>query len=186
MLAQLEFSTRSHHMTADSGRMALLAGPVTRERYEDYLSRLYAFEAPVEARWQRTSGLCSIVDVSSRLRTGFLFSDLTALALRPETVQPASFVGVEQALGWMYVVERGRRMNGLLQRHLTRRLPAVLAIAGNYLAASSPVGTRWQQFGEALDRFAVNHVIAEQIINAAHRAFRSIRTPPRFTGAHAA
>ena len=31
---------------------------------------------------------------------------------------------------------------------------------------------RAQQFGDALDRFANNHVIVEQILNAAHRAFR--------------
>jgi heme oxygenase len=81
----------------------------------------------------------------------------------------------------MYVVERGRRMNALLYRHLLRRLPQEMTIAGNYLNASSPCGTRWQQFGEALDRFADNHVIVEQIVNAAQRAFRSQRTSPRFT-----
>jgi len=58
---------------------------------------------------------------------------------------------------------------------------------GNYLNASSPCGPRWQQFGEALDRFATHHVIVEQIINAAMRAFRSIRSAPRLpTPAHAA
>jgi len=173
-------------MAADAGRIALLSGPVNRERYEDYLSRLYAFEAPVEARWQRTVGLGSAVDLPLRLRIGFLASDLAALSLRPEVAQPASFVGVEQALGWMYCVERGRRMNGMLLRHLMRRMPRVLTIAGNYLNASSSVGSRWQHLGEALDRFATNHVIADQIINAAQRAFRSIRTPPRFTGVRAA
>jgi heme oxygenase len=181
MLAQLDFATRQHHMGADAGRIALLAGPLTRERYEEYLSRTFAFEAPIELRWQRTEGLESVVDLRPSLRVGFLISDLAALNLRPDIAQPASFVGVEQALGWMYVVERGRRMNGLLHRHLIRRLPQVIAIAGNYLNASSPCGSRWQQFGDSLDRFATNHVIVEQIINAAHRAFRTIRLPPRFT-----
>ena len=86
-----------------------------------------------------------------------------------------SFVGTEQALGWMYVVERGRRMNGMLQRHLLRRIPAVMTIAGNYLAASSPIGMRWQQLGITLDQVARNGAIAEQIINAANRAFRYLR-----------
>lgn len=179
MLAQLDFATRSHHMTADAGRIALLGGAITRERYEEYLARLYSFEAPVEARWLKVEGLESIVDVKPRIRTGFLISDLAALGLRPDVANAASFVGVDQALGWMYVVERGRRMNGLLHQHLTRRMPQVLTIAGNYLNASSPCGTRWQQFGESLDRFANNHVIVDQIINAAHRAFRSIRAPVR-------
>jgi len=181
MLAQLDYATRAHHMAADAGRISLLSGTITRERYEDYLSRIYSFEAPIEARWQKTIGLDSIVELGPRLRTGFLLSDLNAMTLRPEVQAPAPFVGVEQALGWMYAVERGRRMNALLHRHLTRRLPQTMTIAGNYLHASSPCGTRWQQFGEALDRFATNHVIVDQVVNAARRAFRSQKVPPRFT-----
>lgn len=174
-------------MHADAGRLALLSGAITRERYEDYLSRVYAFEAPIEARWLRTEGLDSVVDLKSSLRAGFLVSDLVTLGVRPtELATTPSFVGVEQALGWMYVVERGRRMNGLLYRHLARRLPEEILIAGNYLNASSPCGTRWQQFGVALDRFAGNHVIVDQIINAANRAFRSIQAPRIGSGAHAA
>jgi heme oxygenase len=177
MLAQLDFATREHHMTADAGRIALLSGALTRERYEVYLTQVYAFEAPIELRYQKIEGLESVVDLKARLRTGFLVSDLAALGMRPEALQPASFTGVEQALGWMYVVERGRRMNSLLYRHLTRKVPDALTIAGNYLNASDPTGQRWQQFGEALDRFATHHVIVEQIVAAATDAFRSIQRP---------
>jgi len=146
-------------------------------------------EGVAAVRWQKTEGLDPIVDLKSSWRAGFLFTDLTTLGMRPnEPVMTPAFVGVEQALGWMYVVERGRRMNALLCRHLSRRLPQVMLIAGNYLNASSPCGTRWQQFGAALDRFADNHVIVDQIIDAAHRAFRTIQPPPRYTDspAHAA
>lgn len=188
MLAQLDFATRPHHVAADAGRIALLSGPITRERYEDYLARVYAFEAPVEQRWQAIEGLDSVVELRPRLRTGFLVSDLAALGMRPELVALASFTGVEQALGWMYAVERGRRMNSLLYRHLARRLPQVLTIAGNYLHASSACSKSWQQLGESLDQFATHHVIVDQIVEAANRAFRSLKVPPRFTtgGAHAA
>lgn len=186
MLAQLDFATRAHHVHADAGRMALLGGPITRARYEEFLARLYAFEAPVERRWQEIAELGHIVELAPRLRTGFLVSDLTTLGVAVEPPVPAPFVGVEQALGWMYVVERGRRLNALLLRHLARRLPREITIAGNYLAASSPCGARWQQLGAALDRYASDHVIAEQIINAAQRAFRSLRQAPRAPDSHAA
>lgn len=179
MMSQLEYATRDHHMAADAGRIALLAGPLTRERYEDYLTKVYAFEAPIEARWQKIEGFESIIDIRPRLRAGFLVTDLTTLGARAEHPAAATFVGVEQALGWMYVVERGRRMNALLHRHLIRRIPQVMTLAGNYLNASSPCGARWQQFGDALDRFANNHVIVEQLINAAHHAFRFQKVPSR-------
>ena len=187
MLAQLDYATRSHHVHADSARIALLSGPITRDLYEDYLARTFAFEAPVEARLQKTIGLDSIVDLRLSLRAGFLLTDLTTLGTRPQDppITP-DFVGVEQALGWIYVVERGRRMNGLLYRHLMRRLPEELAIAGNYLHASNPLGARWQQLGTALDRFAANHVIVDQILNAAHRAFRCLRQHTRPVTAQAA
>lgn len=187
MLQQLDYATRGHHLAADAPRLALLDANVTREKYLDYLSRTYAFEAPVEARWQVTRGLERIVDVQRRLRTGFLVSDLRALGHKVEAALPAGFVGIEQALGWMYVVERGRRMNGMLLRHLMRRIPPVVTIAGNYLAASSPIGMRWEQLGVTLDQVAQHHLIAEQIINAAHRAFRALRaTLPHPADAHAA
>src|SRR5688572_15870127 len=175
MLQQLEYATRGYHVASDAGRIALLGANITRDKYVDYLSRTYAFEAPVEARWQVVRGLERVIDVPRRVRTGFLASDLRALGCVLDSVLPASFVGVEQALGWMYVVERGRRMNGMLQRHLLRRIPAVMMIAGNYLAASSPLGMRWQQLGATLDLVASNGSIAEQILNAAHRAFRQLR-----------
>src|SRR5690606_27777628 len=139
----------------------------------------YMFEGPIEARWRHVDNLDSVVELAPRLRLGFLISDLVTLGSRPPETPAAPFVGIEQALGWMYAVERGRRMNRLVHRHLRRRIPQVLTIAGNYLLASSPCGVRWQQLGTALDRFAHNSVIADQIINAALRAFRSMRVPPR-------
>lgn len=176
MLQQLEYATRGYHVAADAGRLALLAGTLTREKYVDYLARTFAFEAPIEARWQQTPRLERVIDVAGRLRTGFLASDLRALGCPPDHLMPASFVGVEQALGWMYVVERGRRMNSLLHRHLQRRIPSVVAIAGNYLASCAPAAARWERLGVTLDRVARDHASAEQIINAALRAFRQLRT----------
>jgi heme oxygenase len=188
MLQQLDYATRAYHVAADAGRVALLGANITREKYVEYLARTYAYEAPIEARWQVTRGLDRVIDVPRRMRTGYLASDLRALGGSIEIVTPASFVGIEQALGWMYVVERGRRMNGMLQRHLLRRMRNVMTIAGNYLAASSPIGTRWQQLGVTLDQVANNGAIAEQIINAAHRAFRQLRVtqPMAAVSQHAA
>ncbi|HEY5922636.1 MAG TPA: biliverdin-producing heme oxygenase [Kofleriaceae bacterium] len=188
MLQQLEYATRGHHVAADAGRINLLGANITREKYIDYLQRTYAFEAPIEGRLQLISGIERAIDLHRRLRVGFLASDLRALGCEPEAIMSsASFVGVEQGLGWLYVIERGRRMNSMLQRHLLRRIPGVLSIAGNYLATSAVIGTRWQQLGIALDRVAHSHAAADQILNAAHRAFRALRgTLPRTTTARAA
>lgn len=178
MLRQLDYATRAHHVPADAGRLALFGHGVTREGYVDYLARLYSFEAPVEARWKRTSGLERVIDVEARIRTPQLLADLTALGVNPELLPTPTFCGFEQALGWMYVVERGRRLNGMLHHHLARRLPRDVALGGNYLLASCPSGPRWQQLALALDKVAYNSSMADQIINAAQRAFRMLRMTP--------
>jgi heme oxygenase len=183
MLQQLEYATRGYHVAADAGRIALLGGNITREKYAEYLARTYAFEAPIEARWQQTAGLDGVIDLAARLRTGFLASDLRALGCPPDRVTPAPFVGIEQALGWMYVVERSRRMNSLLQRHVQRRIPSAIAVAGKYLASCAPIAARWERVGVALDHVARHHAAAEQIMNAALRAFRQLRaTQPMAPG----
>jgi len=186
LLQELEYATRAHHVAADASRIALLGGEPTRERYIAYLRETYAFEAPIEARWQEMASLTTVIDVDRRVRTPFLFTDLRVLGAPVERLPPAAFVGIEQALGWMYVVERGRRMNGMIYRHLQRRLPQELAIAGNYLLASSLIGSRWQQLGATLDELAKNQAIVEQITVAAHRAFRQQHSKTPATGVRAA
>jgi heme oxygenase len=157
----------------------LLRAKPSEDRYRSFLTRLYAFEAPVEERWLVTPDLDRVIDVWRRISTGFLASDLRALGATPVAAEPGPFIGVEQCLGWMYVVERGRRLNGMLRRHLLRRIPDVIETAGAFLTASSSSGSRWDQLGTALDRAAYNHrAAAEQIINAAHRAFRTLRLGP--------
>jgi heme oxygenase (biliverdin-IX-beta and delta-forming) len=186
MLTQLDYATRAHHVPADAARLALFGQGVTRERYVDFLSRLYSFEAPVEMRWRRISGLNAVIDVEPRIRTPFLLSDLHALGVQPELLPTPNFAGVEQALGWMYVIERGRRLNGMLHRHLVRRLPAEAMLGGNYLIASTSSGLRWEHLGDALDRVAHNSAVADQVINAAHRAFRTLRMTPMASSLRAA
>ncbi|HSN25598.1 MAG TPA: biliverdin-producing heme oxygenase [Kofleriaceae bacterium] len=176
MLERLDLETKIHHGPADSARVALLGKP-TRERYADYLARTYAFEAPAEWRWIRTPGLDTLIDVSPRLFAPVLAKDLATLGRFPDVYEPSSFKGVAQALGWMYVVERGRLMNAMLHRHLVRRLPFESSIAGTYMAGSSSLGLRWQQLGAALEGISKNPVMVTQVVNGALEAFRVMRHP---------
>jgi heme oxygenase len=186
MLPQLDFATRAHHVRADAGRLALFSAKMTTDKYVEFLSRIYSFEAPIEERWKRMPELQHVIDVVPRIRTPYLRNDLTALGAVPELLPPPTIVGAEQGLGWLYVVERGRRLNGMLYRHLIKRLPRGLTIAGTFLLASSPTGLRWKQLGAVLDAAATDHGHAEQIINGAHRAFRALRMTPTFVGQRAA
>lgn len=174
MLERLDLETKVFHGTADSGRVALLGNP-SRARYADHLAKIYAFEAPAEDRWIRTPGLDSVIDVAPRLFAPLLANDLGTLGRFPDVVPTGAFRGVAQALGWMYVVERGRLMNSMLHRHLVRRLPFESSVAGSYMAGSGSLGLRWQQLGMALDSVARDTTMVAQIINGALEAFRMMR-----------
>ena len=176
MLERLDVETKVHHGPADSARVALLGNP-TRQRYTDYLARVYAFEAPAEWRWIRTAGLDSVIDLAPRLFAPKLAEDLATLGRFPDVFPAQAFKGIAHALGWLYVVERGRLMNSMLHRHLVRRLPFESSIAGSYLAGSGSLGLRWQQLGAALDDIAHNPTMTTQVINGALEAFRLMRHP---------
>jgi heme oxygenase len=179
MLERLDLETKVFHGPADAPRVALLANP-TRTRYADHLAKIYSFEAPAEHKWMRTPGLESFIDIAPRLFAPTLADDLAMLGRFPDMFPTPPFRGVAQAIGWMYVVERGRLMNSMLHRHLVRRLPYESSIAGSYLAASGSLGLRWQQLGTALDDIARTPTMIAQVINGAFEAFRAQRhaVPP--------
>src|SRR3569623_2629327 len=171
MLERLDLETKIHHGPADSARVALLGKP-TRERYADYLARIYVFEAPAEARGSRTPGLEATLDVSSRVFAPVLEKDLAMLGRFPAVYETGGFKPIAQALGWMYVVARGRLLNAMLHRHLARRLPFASSIAGTYMAGSSSLGLRWQLLAEALDGITKHPLMVTHVINGALEAFR--------------
>ena len=179
MLERLDLETKIFHGPADAPRVALLGHP-SRARYADYLAKVYAFEAPAEWKWMRTPGLEAFIDLAPRMFAPRLADDLAALGRFPDVFPTHPFRGIPHALGWMYVVERGRLLSSMLHRHLVRRLPFESSIAGSYLAASGSLGLRWQQLGAVLDEVARTPSMIAQVINGAFDAFRTLRhaTPP--------
>jgi heme oxygenase len=151
---------------------------VTTELYRNFLSRVFGFEAAVETALGMTPGLDEVVDLRSRVHLRLLKSDLTALGVSGTSQMPRCrgvlpFQSCTQALGWMYVIERNFLLHGILRRHLEMRLPAQLAIAGSYLAGNErAVGTRMRELGAVLDAVASPLWVADEVVAAAHTAFR--------------
>jgi heme oxygenase len=169
MLARLEHATCHEHVAADADRLALLRPTATRAEYVEYLVGLYGFEAPVETGLAVT--IASLPN--ARPRTALLRSDLLVLgeahiplAPRPMPRTPA------EALGWLYVVERGRLLHGILYRHLGTVLPHELDVAGSYLAShAGTTGIRWRELGDVLDSVARSRASVEATIANALAAF---------------
>lgn len=191
MLTRLNMETRREHARADQPWLELMGVAVTAARYIEHLVAIYGFEAPFEAALALTPGISGRVQLRQRARSGLIVQDLLALGLTPSRIArlpqcelDVPFRDQAEALGWMYVVERGRLMSSMLHRHLVRRLPYESAIAGTYLAGSGSLGLRWQQLAAALDEIARTPVMIAQVIDGALEAFRTMRhTAPSHTPA---
>jgi heme oxygenase len=177
-LTRIDDETRARHGEADAQRLSLTLQPATTASYRKLLLRLYGFEAPVEAALQRTPGIADVFDVRARLHTRLLRADLAVLGIvdlthvaRSRSIPP--FDNVLEALGWIYVVERGRMLSSVLHCHLEQHLPAVATTAASYLRAERSAGTRMRELGATFDSVVRSDADVDRVLVAAHGAFRA-------------
>ena len=137
----------------------------------------YGFEAPLEAALAYTPVLGSLIDLRRRSRSGFIAQDLLTLELHPGQVSMipqcmiAPFRGVAEALGWIYVLERGSLVHRSVRGQLVARLPSV-GDACTYLGAARAFEDSWDELGRTLESIAHVAAIEHQILSSAHDAFR--------------
>jgi heme oxygenase len=189
----LSRETKHFHAAADNDRLAMLGLAADRAHYASFLTRVYGFEAPLEATLLMTDGLDQWLDMRDRGHLRLLRADLQALGFndlnalsRCPTISP--FRHPAEALSWIYAVERNTLLQGLIERHLRSRLSEVLKAAGCYLAGQQRSnGQRIRELGTVMDRIAKDSVCAERIVVAAKAAFRTqhhwyevaVRSQPR-------
>jgi heme oxygenase len=177
VLTQLEEDTRERHAGADAQRLALTSEPVTAATYRRFLLRLHGFEAPVEAGLNYTPGLADVIDVRARLHTRLLRSDLAALGIvdltRAARAAIPLFASVHEALGWMYVIERGRMLHSILHRHLQTTLPALTATASTYLSAERSAARSMRELGATFETVVRSEHDVDRVLGAAHAAFQA-------------
>jgi heme oxygenase len=183
MLHRLTEATRQYHAETDADLDDLFRDDVGSSHYLLFLMRLYGFEAPLESALATTPSLDLLLDVRARARAGLLAQDLMQLGLRPSEVAELplcltipQFRGAAEALGWMFVVERATLVHSVLRHHLATRLPHEMSKASAYLSSyAGLVGTRWREYGAAVEQVAHHPTIADRLIDAACEAFRCYR-----------
>jgi heme oxygenase len=170
-LLRVELETHAYHRDADRPWLALLAPELTRQQYADRLARIYVFEAPLEAALAYTPYVPSLVGMRarSRLLARDLFTlDVPAAKRVPRLIAP--FPSVAAALGWLYVIERSARLLDAARSHVRARLPDEPAL---YLH-DPEAPARWDGLASILDRVACSPRVTDDIIHAAHDAFRCL------------
>jgi heme oxygenase len=168
-LLRLELETHAYHVDADQAWLDLLQPFIDRSQYAEQLARTYAFEAPLEAALAYTPHIRSLI--GARNRSHLLGHDLFAIDYPLARVTPrliAPFAAVSEALGWLYVIERNTRLFELVRKNVAARLPD----APTEYLSDPDAAQRWTAFGQVLDRVARSPQISDQMIHAAHDAFR--------------
>ena len=178
VLTRVDDQTSAHGADADAQRLALLAAPANVETYRGFLIRLFGFEAPVEVSLQMTAYLTDVIDLRARLHTRLLRSDLAALGIVDSATisrcpSIPRFASVLEALGWMYVIERGRMLHSILHRHLVQNLPTLAQSAATYLASERSAARRMRELGATLDSVVRSDRDVDVVLHAAHGAFRT-------------
>jgi heme oxygenase len=163
MLARLDRETASQGTDAVADRAQLLSPDQTD--YRVALSRLWGFEAAVEGACARTVGLTALLPARSRTHMIALRADLSALGVTsPSTLPmchvPDAFESVGAALGWIYALDRTARGHAQLAKKLAN-------VPATYLSAARDLGA----LGAACDRHSKPPPLANQVVEAARRAF---------------
>jgi heme oxygenase len=177
MLERLDKQTAVHRCVADADRLALTDNPATEHRYTAYLVRTYGFQAPLESAFAIMPELAAHVDLSHRVWSGVLASDLVALGFPIEQILDAPvrtrapFRTLTEALGWLYVAEQTRNGHQLLRHYLGTKL----ARLSRATCVARVTKAQWVELGDALDRAeppdALEHAIVDAF-EAQHRWFR--------------
>jgi heme oxygenase len=186
-LVRLNAATRQWHAAVDDSWLELLRPTVTVADYLAQLVRTYGLVAPFESASRYTPGLARLVEIGRLQRAGLIAQDLLALDLSYSQVSsiptcPAitMFATMNEALGWLYVIERTTLLADGLVRHVHHALPQVTD-ATRYLETFSTHADYWQTFGRILDRATTDPGIARDIERAACEAFEIahgwVRTP---------
>ena len=159
-LDQLVGATRELQRQLDV-ELDLLADTTSWLDYRLYLFRMYGFHVPVERAFAALDLDDAIEDACLRNnKVPLLAHDLVALGVdRRDFAQlprmPIPSLEIEEALGWMYVVESATLSNRQLREHLGKVLPLEIDTASAFLRCyGREVEARWQAFCADLARFA--------------------------------
>jgi heme oxygenase len=177
MLERLERETVEHHGTAEEDLFRILDDP-TPDGFRYFLAAAYRLEAAIVARLAAVADLPAQV-LAKRAKTDVLLADLiaigsdrTVLELLVRPLEVPTITTLPQALGWIYVLQRGTLQHHTLYRVLAPRLRSTLRLASCYLTAHArDVYERWDELGTHLDRVTLDEDSAQQVISAAHAAF---------------
>jgi heme oxygenase len=178
LIDRLSAETVPFHADADEDVRALL-GAVTAADYRRFLIRAYGFTCPVERAIASVPGIERHIEPRRLRKHELLRRDLVGFHMTSDQIGliPQCLVPLietpQQALGWLYPLERAALRHTQLFHHLAAEIPGEVAFTASYLKCYfGAVGAAWKSFGRALDGVGERPQQARRVVEAAREAFR--------------
>jgi heme oxygenase len=182
LIDRLSAETVPFHADADEDVRSLL-GTATLADYRRFLIRTYGFTCPVERAIASVPGIERYIDPRRLRKHELLRRDLAGFHMTADEISrsPQCPIPVlatpQEALGWLYPIERVALRHTQLYHHLATVLPGTIAFTSSYLKCYfGAVGDAWKRFGRTLDPFGDRPAHARRVVEAARAAFRCHRS----------
>jgi len=181
LIDRLSAETVPFHADADEDVRVLL-GAATAADYRRFLIRTYGFTCPVERAIANVPGIERHIDPRRLRKHELLRRDLSGFQMTADQIGlipqcPVPLIETpQQALGWLYPIERAALRHTQLFHHLAAVIPGDVAFTASYLKCYfGAVGAAWKTFGRALDSVGERPQQARRVVEAAREAFHCQR-----------
>jgi heme oxygenase len=178
LIDRLSAETVPFHTHADEDVRALL-GAATAADYRRFLIHSYGFTCPVERAIANVPDIERYIDPRRLRKHELLRRDLAGFQMTADQIGlipqcPVPMIETpQQALGWLYPIERAALRHTQLFHHLAAAIPRDVAFTASYLKCYfGAIGAAWKTFGRALDAVGERPQHARRVVESAREAFR--------------
>lgn len=181
---RLKVETKANHEETESFSYGnkIMDGSLTIDEYKQLIIKNYVYHLAVEKALVDFAQLSTIegLELQARLKTAALAKDLELLNINPDSlakITPPVFQSVEEALGFMYVVEGATLGGAYILKALNRNSNILAQVKEfNYYGVyGETIGAKWKSFQAALLNTITTKEQEDKTIEAAKHGFDIFR-----------
>jgi len=182
ILAQLKVRTAHQHQATEE-TVDLMRDDYTLDDYRNLLKRFYGFYKPFESKMQMALSENPIdLNHSERLNTPKIVKDLRSLGVSDEEISAIEFAEdlplldtKENIYGSLYVIEGSTLGGQVISRHLKQKFDLDAENGATFFSGyGKETGKMWNEYRDAVTKFAENGANRDEIIAGANETFEKI------------
>lgn len=181
IMGKLKEATRGQHEGLEN-TVDVMSQMFSLDNYKTLLLKFYRFYSAIEPELAKLDLKKYGYDLSARLKTPKLESDLTALNILDEAKKLPVYNGLptldsaEKAFGSLYVIEGATLGGQIINRHLKQNLDLTTENGGLFFNGyGEKTGLMWKEFIEIATNFAFAANNDQTIVESASETFDSFK-----------